>query len=174
MFGCRVLSYCTALNVGQLYHKNMTLLDSIGLAYCWLILDVEQPNFGATRALLIPLIDTTETIPVASSHQLRVLGVYSRHLPEGMIRVDASSSSNPPRNLLVSAYESKANARTLIATNRGTLPETLNVNWPGTAWREMERVSQYSENTPEQIPATIVIQPGEIITLSTLVLPVRD
>jgi hypothetical protein len=96
-------SYRVAFNVGQLYHKNMTLLDSIGLAYCWLILDVEQPNFGATRSLLVP-DRYHDDIPVASSYQLRVLGAYSRHLPEGMVRVDASSS-NP--DLLVSAYEGK-------------------------------------------------------------------
>jgi len=163
-------SYRVAFNVGQLYHKNMTLLDSIGLAYCWLILDVEQPNFGATRSLLVP-DRYHDDIPVASSYQLRVLGAYSRHLPEGMVRVDASSS-NP--DLLVSAYEGKENARTLIATNRGTAPQTLNVNWPGTRWNEMERVSQYSENNREPIPAKIVIQPGEIVTLSTLVLPSTD
>ena len=163
-------SYRVAFNVGQLYHKNMTLLDSIGLAYCWLILDVEQPNFGATRSLLVP--DRYHgDIPVASSYQLRVLGAYSRHLPEGMVRVDANSS-NP--DLLVSAYEGKENARTLIATNRSNAPQSLTVNWPGTSWNEMERVSQYSENNREPIPAKIVIQPGEIVTLSTLVLPSMD
>jgi len=163
-------SYRIAFDMGQLYHKNMTLMDAIGLAYCWLILDVEQPNFGATRSLLVP-DRYHDDIPVASSYQLRVLGAYSRHLPEGMVRVDASSS-NP--DLLVSAYEGKENARTLIATNRGTAPQTLNVNWPGTRWNEMERVSQYSENNREPIPAKIVIQPGEIVTLSTLVLPYTD
>jgi O-glycosyl hydrolase len=160
-------SYRVAFNVGQLYHKNMTLMDSIGLAYCWLILDVEQPNFGATRSLLVP--DPYHgDIPVASSYQLRVLGAYSRHLPEGMVRVDANSS-NP--DLLVTAYENGQKARTLIATNRGTTPQMLTVNWPGTAWNELERVSQYAENAREAMPAKILIQPGEIVTLSTLVLP---
>jgi len=163
-------SYRVAFNVGQLYHKNMTLLDSIGLAYCWLILDVEQPNFGATRSLLVP--DRYHgDIPVPSSYQLRVLGAYSRHLPEGMVRVDASSSTP---DLLVTAYEGSGKARTLIATNRGTAPQTLNVNWPGTTWNEMERVSQYAENAREPVPAKILVQPGEIVTLSTLVLPSTD
>lgn len=163
-------SYRVAFNVGQLYHKNMTLLDSIGLAYCWLILDVEQPNFGATRSLLVP-DRYHDDIPVASSYQLRVLGAYSRHLPEGMVRVDASSS-NP--DLLVSAYEGSEKTRTVILTNRGNTPQILTVNWPGTAWNEMERVSQYSENNREPIPAEIVIQPGEIVTLSTIVSPTTD
>jgi hypothetical protein len=163
-------SYRIAFDMGQLYHKNMTLMDAIGLAYCWLILDVEQPSFGATRSLLVP--DRYHgDIPVASSYQLRVLGAYSRHLPEGMVRVDASSS-NP--DLLVSAYEGSGKTRTVIATNRGIAPQSLTVNWPGTTWNEMERVSQYSENNREPIPAEIVIQPGEIVTLSTLVLPSAD
>ena len=160
-------SYRIAFNMGQLYHKNMTLMDAIGLAYCWLILDVEQPNFGATRSLLVP--DRYHgDIPVASSYQLRVFGAYSRHLREGMVRVDASST-NP--DLLVTAYEGADKERTLIATNRSTNPQTLTVNWPGTTWSEMERVSQYAENLKEVVPATIVIQPGEIVTLSTLVVP---
>jgi len=163
-------SYRIAFNVGQLYHKNMTIMDAIGLGYCWLILDVEQPNFGATRSLLVP--DRYHgDIPVASSYQLRVMGAYSRHLPEGMVRVDAASS-NP--DLLVSAYEGSQKERTLIATNRGLNPQTLIVNWPGTSWREMERVSQYAENQPEPIPAKIIIRPGEIVTLSTILLPHVD
>jgi O-glycosyl hydrolase len=159
-------SYRVAFNVGQLYHKDMTLLNSIGLAYCWLILDVEQPNFAATRSLLAP--DRYQgDIPVASSYQLRVLGAYSRHLREGMVRVDASSSN---ADLLVTAYEGSESKRTLIATNRGTTPQTLTLNWPGTTWSEMERVSQYAENLREAVPAKILIQPGEIITLSTVAL----
>jgi O-glycosyl hydrolase len=163
-------SYRIAFNMGQLYHKNMTLMDAIGLAYCWLILDVEQPNFGATRSLLVP--DRYHgDIPVASGYELRILGAYSRHLLEGMVRIDASSS-NP--DLLVTAYEDSEKKRTLIATNRGTIPQALTVNWPGTTWNDMERVSQYAENAPEGVPSQIVLQPGEIVTLSTLILPNKD
>ena len=163
-------SYRVAFNMGQLYHKNMTIMDAIGLGYCWLILDVEQPNFGATRSLLVP--DRYHgDIPVASSYQLRVLGAYSRHLREGMVRVDATSN-NP--DLLVTAYEGAGNSRTLIATNRGLEPQTLAINWPGTAWAEMERVSQYAENRREPASEKIIIQPGEIVTLSTIALPVGE
>jgi hypothetical protein len=110
-------------------------------------------------------------IPVASGYELRILGAYSRHLLEGMFRIDASSS-NP--DLLVTAYEGSEKARTLIATNRGITPQSLTVNWPGTTWNEMERVSQYAENAREPVPSQIVIQPGEIVTLSTLILPDKD
>jgi hypothetical protein len=85
-----------------------------------------------------------------------------------MVRVDANSS-NP--DLLVTAYEGNGNARTLIATNRGTIPQMLTVSWPGTTWTDMERVSQYAENQPETIPSKLLIQPGEIVTLSTLKAP---
>ena len=163
-------SYRVAFNVGQLYHKNMTLMDAIGLGYCWLILDVEQPNFGATRSLLVP--DRFHgDVPVASSNQLRVLGAYSRHLREGMVRVDASST-NP--DLLVSAYEGKDKMRTVIATNRSTSPQSLTVNWPGTTWSELELVSQYDENEREAASNGTVIQPGEIVVFSTLALPATD
>jgi O-glycosyl hydrolase len=160
-------SYRVAFNVGQLYHKNMTILDAIGLAYCWLILDVEQPNFGATRSLLVP--DRYHgDIPIASGYQLRVLGAYSRHLPQGMVRLDAGSTDS---DLLVSAYEGREGMRTLIVTNRSTSPQRLDVLWPGTVWKEMERVSQYSENESEPLPAELIIQPGEIITFSTTAPP---
>jgi O-glycosyl hydrolase len=163
-------SYRVAFNIGQLYHKNMTLMDAIGLGYCWLILDVEQPNFGATRSLLVP--DRFHgDVPVASSNQLRVLGAYSRHLREKMVRVDASSS-NP--DLLVSAYEGKDKMRTVIATNRSTSPQSLTVNWPGTTWSEMELVSQYEENQRQAGSNRTLIQPGEIVVFSTLVLPSTD
>jgi O-glycosyl hydrolase len=162
----QIPSYRVAFNVGQLYHKNMTLLDAIGLGYCWLILDAEQPNFGATRSLLVP--DRYHgDVPVVSSYQLRVLGAFSRHLHEGMVRVDAISS-NP--DLLVTAYENDEKTRTVIAANRSTAPQTLILHWPGTTWKELERVSQYAENAPETVPDKIVVEPGEIVTLSTMAL----
>jgi O-glycosyl hydrolase len=39
-------SYRIAFNAGQLYQKNLTELDAVGIMYCWLLLDVEQPTFG--------------------------------------------------------------------------------------------------------------------------------
>ena len=108
---------------------------------------------------------------MASSYQLRVLGAYSRRLREGMVRVDAQSSN---ADLLVSAYEGSNDARTVIATNRSTEPQKLTIQWPGTRWKEMERVSLYAENAAEAVPAEIVIQPGEIVTLSTLGAPAAE
>lgn len=163
-------SYRVAFNVAQLYHKNLTILNSVGLLYCWLILDVEEPSYGQSRSLMVP--DRLHgNVPVASGFELRVLGAFSRRVKEGMRRVNASST-NP--DLLISAFENNSGQKTLIALNRSTSPQTLTVNWPGTTWSGMERVSQYAENAPESVPATILIQPGEIVTLSTLVLPTTD
>jgi O-glycosyl hydrolase len=163
-------SYRVAFNVGQLYHKNLTILNSVGLLYCWLILDVEEPSYGQSRSLMVP--DRLHgNVPAASGFELRVLGAFSRRVKEGMRRVFAAST-NP--DLLVSAFESNGGRKTVIALNRSTSPQTLTVSWPGANWTVMERASQYAENEPEAVPASILIQPGEIVTLSTVVSPTTD
>ena len=156
-------SYRIAFNVAQLYQKNLTELDATALMYCWLLLDVEQPSFGASRSLLVPDRTRGET-PIPSSFELRVLGAFSRHVVKGMKRVDATAS-NP--GLLTAAFEDGSKS-TLVVLNRSTEPQKLNLQWPGKQWREIERTSLYSENeTTTSVPAEIVVQPGEIMTLST-------
>jgi O-glycosyl hydrolase len=156
-------SYRIAFNVAQLYQKNLTELDATGLMYCWLLLDVEEPTFGGSRSLLVP--DRTRGgIPVASSFELRMLGAFSRHVLKGMKRMEAASS-NP--DMLTAAFEDGAKA-TLIALNRSTEPQKLDVQWTGRRWAEIERTSLYLENeVSASTPAEIVVQPGEIVTLST-------
>lgn len=156
-------SYRIAFNVAQLYQKNLVELDSTALMYCWLLLDVEQPSFGASRSLLVP--DRTRgEVPMPSSFELRVIGAFSRHVPKGMKRVDATASNS---DLLTAAFEDGAKS-TLVILNRSTEPQELNVRWPGKQWREIERTSLYSENeTTTSLPAEIVVQPGEIVTLSS-------
>ncbi len=156
-------SYRIAFNVAQLYQKNLTELDAEALMYCWTLLDVEQPSFGGSRSLLVP--DRTKGwAPVASSYELRVLGAFSRHVMKGMRRVEAKTA-NP--DLLTAAFEDGAKA-SLVVLNRSTAPEKLDVQWTGRRWSEIERTSLYSENeTSSSVPAEIVVQPGEIVTLST-------
>jgi hypothetical protein len=156
-------SYRIALNVAQLYQKNLTKLDATALLYCWLLLDVEQPTFGGSRSLLVP-DKTRGGVAVASSFELRVLGAFSRHVVKGMKRVDAKASDS---GLLTAAFEDGAKA-SLIVLNRSTEPEKLDVQWAGRRWTEIERTSVYSENeTSTSLPAEIIVQPGEIVTLST-------
>ena len=156
-------SYRIAFNVGQLYQKNLTELDATGLMYCWLLLDVEQPTFGSSRSLLVP--DRTEgQLPVASSFQLRVLGAFSRHIVKGMKRVDAQASTP---DLLTAAF-SDGPKSTLVILNRSTEPQELDVRWAGKQWNQIERTSLYSDNaTSSSIPAELIVQPGEIVALST-------
>jgi hypothetical protein len=159
------LSYRIALNVGQLYQKNLTELDAETLLYCWLLLDVEQPSFGGSRSLLVP--DRTRgNLPVASSFELRVLGAYSRHVLKGMVRVGTSSSN---ADLLTAAFEDSTRS-SLIVLNRSTSPQRLKVEWTGKHWEQMERTSQTLENAASTtVPPEVVVQPGEILTLSNFV-----
>lgn len=154
-------SYRLALQVGQLYQKDLTEADAEMLLYCWLLLDVEQPTFGGSRALLIPDRARGE-IPVASSFQLRVLGAFSRHVLKGMRRVE-SHASNP--DLMTAAF-TDGQRSTVIVLNRSTLPQHLRMNWQGQQWTRMERTSFYAENEETAAPAEIVVEPGEIVTLS--------
>jgi O-glycosyl hydrolase len=159
------LSYRIALNVGQLYQKNLTELNAETLLYCWLLLDVEQPSFGGSRSLLVP--DRTRgNLPVASSFELRVLGAYSRHVFKGMTRV-GSGSNNP--DLLTAAFEDSKRA-SLIVLNRSTTAQRLTVEWTGKKWSQIERTSQTLENAPSTvIPSQLAVEPGEILTLSNFV-----
>jgi O-glycosyl hydrolase len=156
-------SYRVAFSVAQLYQKNLTELDATALMYCWLLLDVEEPTFGGSRSLLVP--DRTRgEIPVASSFELRVFGAFSRHVLKGMKRVEATSS-NPE---LLSAGFADGSRATLIALNRSTEPQKLDVQWTGRRWTEIERTSLYAENeASSSVPGELVVQPGEIVTLST-------
>jgi O-glycosyl hydrolase len=155
-------SYRLALQVGQLYQKDLTEADAEMLLYCWLLLDVEQPNFGASRSLLVP--DRAHgQVPIASSFQLRMLGAFSRHVLKGMHRVEAQTS-NPD---LTTAAFSDGNRNTLIVINRSTAPQQLHIDWKGSQWHHMERTSFYSENEEKQAPAEVVVAPGEVVTLST-------
>jgi len=156
-------SYRVAFNVGQLYHKNLTTLDAVGIMYCWLLLDVEQPTFGGSRSLLVPDRNRSD-VPVASSFELRVLGAFSRHILRGMHRVE-TATDNP--DLLTSAYEGDGKS-TLVVMNRSTSPQHLIVNWSGRKWVQIERTSPYLENAiSNQVSSDEVIQPGEIVVLST-------
>jgi hypothetical protein len=77
--------------------------------------------------------------------------------------------------VLVTAYVDAHGAKTLVALNRSMQPQTLDVSGDGT-WTggrvQMERVSLYDENIVSDAPARVVVEPGEIVTLSTVPPPV--
>ena len=154
-------SYRIALQVGQLYQKDLTEADAEMLLYCWLLLDVEQPSFGASRSLMVP--DRAKGwVPVASSFQLRVLGAFSRHVLKGMRRVETRTAN---KDLLTAGFtDGKRNS--LIVLNRSTEAQRLRVDWSGVRWTRMERTSFYDENAETAVPSEIVVQPGDIVTLA--------
>ncbi len=155
-------SYRVALNVGQLYQKNLTELDAEMLLYCWLILDTEQPGFMSSRALLMP-DKTNGYMPVASSFQLRVLGAYSRHVLKGMMRVETRASDG---DLLTTAFAGDGK-NTVVMLNRSTEAQRVKLDWAGQRWTEIERTSQRLANVvSHEVPAEVVVEPGEIVTLS--------
>jgi O-glycosyl hydrolase len=156
-------SYRIAFAVAQLYHKNLTELDAVALMYCWLLLDVEQPTFAGSRSLLAP--DRTRGwIPAPTSYQLRVMGAFSRHIVKGMHRI-AVNASDP--DLLTSAFANGQN-ETLVVVNRSATARKLTVDGASHPWAEMERTGLEEENVVAAVPAEVIVEPGEIVVLSTI------
>jgi O-glycosyl hydrolase len=164
-------TYRMALAMGQLYQKNLVLTDAIGICYCWTILNVVQPSYGATRSLFVP--DRSHGfVPAPSSHQLRVFGAYSRRIKAGMVRVGATSDS---RDCLAAAFCGKNGKRTVVVLNRSPAPMTVRIENAGGGFAFMEIADPYRENQVRPAPpattdgATIVpVEPGAFVTLSTV------
>ena len=165
-------SYRTAFAMGQLYHKVLTEADACGVMYCWTLLNVTQPSYGWTRTLMVP--DPEHGfVPVASSHQLRVFGAWSRRVREGMTRVEAVSS-NP--QVLVTAFSGTGGAATVVIVNRTTAHQKVAVTWPGVRLSHMELADPQFENAVFAAPAPqgdaveVMVHPGAIVTLSNVAL----
>jgi hypothetical protein len=163
-------AYRVALAMGQLYHKVLTQLDACGVMYCWTLLNVVQPSYGWTRTLLVP--DPEHGLkPVASSHQLRVFGAYTRRVCAGMKRVKAASS-NP--HVLATAFSGAGGERTLILLNRSQIAQKIGVKWPGARFRYLETASPQQENSVEPGPRPagaslqVLVAPGAIATLTNV------
>lgn len=156
-------SYRIAFQAAQLYHKNLTILDAEAILYCWTLLDVEQPSFAGSRALIAPE-RTDGWMPAPSSFELRVLGAYSRHILKGMKRVGVTSSDP---NLLTTAFAGDGN-ETLVMVNRGITPCKITVSGASHPWVQMERTGLEEVNEVSTVPDQIVVQPGEIVVLSTI------
>jgi hypothetical protein len=158
-------SYRIAFAQAQLYHKNMAMMDASALLYCWSLLETEQGSFGGTRSLFVP--DRSHGYaPVASSFQLRTFGAFSRRLREGMVRVDAETGDP---GLLATAYQAADGAATAVMINRSLAPMRVSLDWAGARFQWAETASPYSENavTPAA-PGAVLVQPGEIVTLSSV------
>jgi len=153
-------AYKLAFSYGMLYHKNMALLNSVAIMYCWTLLDYTQPSFAATRTLFT-LDHNNDMQPIASGFQLRTFGAFSRHILKGMKRVDVFQESS---HLLVTAYAGKKRY-TMVILNPTTKPVELDIQWRNCRFKGMERTSSYLNNQYSEVPNVIVIEPGEIVTL---------
>jgi O-glycosyl hydrolase len=151
-------SYAVALLMGELYHKNMTLMNASSLMYCWTLLNNVQQSYTASRSLFT-IDETHNFMPAPSSYQLRVFGAYSRKLLPGYKRIDASSEN---KDLLVSAYE-KDRHIVLIMINRSTDP--LKINLDKYNFNKMELTNQYYQNQEMTINNELIIKGGDVITL---------
>jgi len=157
-------SYRLAFQMGQLYHKTLTLSDAAAIAYCWLLLTPEQPSFGWSRSLFV--LDTEHGfVPKPSSKQLRVYGSYSRRIAQGMTRVGAQS---PETDLLATAFRAEAGELTVVLMNRSLRSFNVTIEGAGKGFLWQELTDQYHENAvvEKHGSARIIIKPGAIVTLS--------
>jgi hypothetical protein len=152
-------AYKISFSYAMLYHKNMAQLNAIAIMYCWTLLDYTQPSFAASRTLFT-LDHSNDMQPVASGFQLRTFGAFSRHIREGMKRVEVLQESAP---LLVTAYADKK-SKTVVVLNPTIRPVAFDILWDKGKFKGMERTSLYHSNQKSTVPETIVIEPGEILT----------
>lgn len=159
----QVPSYRLALGLGQLYHKNLALMNAEAICYCWTLLNVVQPSYGWTRTLFVPDL-TRGGVPVPSSNQLRVFGAFSRRVKRGMTRVAVESDDH---DLLATAFTGTAGA-TVVLLNRGTVPCRVNVQGLGD-FKEMELTDPYHENAVQPAPhGALTVAPGALVTLTSV------
>ena len=172
----QVAAYRLAFSMGQLYHKNLTLADAVALIYCFLLVNTEQPSYGWTRTLFVA-DQARGSVPIASSHQLRVFGAFSRRIRGGMVRLEAGTADP---DLLPTAFQDKGGQRTLVLLNRGLRAKRVTVDWKGMPFRFVESADPYRENSIGGAPAPAVggkteveVPPGAIVTLSNVPLGTR-
>lgn len=159
-------SYRLALLMGELFHKNLTLIDASALAFCWTILNVEQPSFGWTRSLFVPKREHG-FMPGASSNMLRVFGSYSRRVKRGMTRIGLKT--NHP-DLLGCAFVGESETLTLIFLNRGTCDIELDLGPAADTLSIQELTDPYHENAPSPFlpDRPVSVPPGALLTLSNV------
>jgi len=161
-------AYRIAFAMGQLYHKLLTQMNACAVMYCWTLLNVAQPSYGWTRTLFVP--DPEHGFkPVASSHQLRVFGAYSRRVREGMHRISAVSSSG---DVLATAFHGSDGRRTLILLNRSVREQRVAIHWAGASFTQAETTDAQHENAvkPWNGSAEVAVAPGAIVTLTNVAL----
>jgi O-glycosyl hydrolase len=167
----QVRSYRLAFLMAQQYHKTLTIADAAAIAYCWLLLDTEQPSYLWTRSLW-GVDKENGFAPAPTSHQLRCFGAYSRRIPPGMTRVAAESDM---AELLVTTFTGENDKATVVMLNRSIAPLQVSINGLPTVLTTAERTSPFHPNAIDVdfVPsAPVHIAPGEIVTLTNVALGV--
>lgn len=165
-------SYKLAMLLGQFYHKNLALLDAVALAYCWTLVNVEQPSFGWSRSLLT--VDRENgRVPRPSAYQLRVLGAWSRRIRSGMRRVGLRGAD---ADLMATAYCGDDDSRTLVLLNRGVTPVSFQLE--DCVPEDFPFIEEASPYSPNEAPMSddgddmgagkFRVRPGSILTLSNV------
>ncbi len=160
-------SYRLALTMGQLYHKNLQMMNAEAIIYCWTLLNGPQPTFDATRSLF--RVDRLhDSVPAPSSNQLRVFGAFSRKLLKGIQRVDVDC---PNKNLLTTAYTDQNNNTVLVILNKDSKAVKVRVEGMQTLFTRAEITDPFHENDAFEIQEllvddnTVCIKGGQILTL---------
>jgi len=162
-------SYRLALSMAQLYHKNLALGDAVALCYCWTLLNVVQPSYGATRSLCVP-DESNDMMPKASSNQLRTFGAFSRHIRKGMKRL-ATICDHP--DVLATAFKGSNGTGTLVAVNRSTTDVSMDIGWLDVKFNRCEIADPYHGNTARASgddvrSHSVTIPAGAIVTLTNV------
>jgi O-glycosyl hydrolase len=161
----QVSSYRLAFVLGELYHKNLAMMDAQAICYCWTLLNVVQPSYGWTRSLCVPDV-SRGGVPVASSNQLRVFGAFSRRIKRGMARIEAQCTD---KDLLATAFQGSDGA-TIVLLNRGTSPCRVSIQGLS-GLKEMEVADPYHENEMQPAPqGELLVSPGSVVTLTSAAL----
>ena len=108
-------------------------------------------------------------MPTAGGYQLRVFGAYSRHVREGMVRIDAETADG---DLLATAFADDKGGQTVVLLNRGLAPRMVQVKNTRHGFSAVERTDPYRENAGESSKLEsgdkLAIEPGAVVTLSNV------
>lgn len=157
-------TYRLALLMGEVIHKNLTVLDAQAVLFCWTIVNVVQPSFGWTRSLFV--CDRTDGFtPTASSHQLRVFAAWSRYVERGMRRVACDSGH---ADLLATAFVGDRGEATVVLLNRSTGPLEPRIAGLPSRFTHAELADPYHPNLVIELSEPCVVPPGAILTLTNL------
>jgi O-glycosyl hydrolase len=159
------LSYRIAFLMAELYQKNLTLMNATAIVYCWGLLNGPHPTFDGTRSLF-RINRNQNSMPEPSSFQLRVFGAFSRHIYEGMERVETQCDNS---DLLVSAFKDEKR-KSIILLNRSTNIISVSINWEKEQFKSAEITDQFNENRAVELLSImtkniLTINPGQIITI---------